>query len=1169
MIARRARQCMISGVLAGFILLLAAPSRADWVELVPNGGFELGGTPLCNYWSCLPSEYNVSNWIRARGTYDWHDWPWRAANCPLSSFVVPPILSNRCAGLFLRDGSYCHDGTNNEKGVIEGMRVGLNSSLRKDRLYALTFKSYLTGSIHGADQKVHVRLCKYGPNWDASVGNVRLDYDVPLLASQANTWQQQRIEFTVPDTKDGEIGNLVFHGFEEDVDGYAYIDDVSLMEMDFCGGCAPALGPLTHGTVPNACIGNSENNFHLLVQNATEFDFRVYNRWGEGDQSEVYHFNSHDVGGLRDPGYPDWLFEWNGCFNDGSPLAVGVYVFVMTMRNCTDYEQVYGQTVTVIGHAYTPLLVMTETHNLAFDAEPTLTALPATTSVDKGATLQLSVSAAAGCALVYQWRKDGFPLVDGPSTTGSTVSGALTNTLSVSGTKPGDAGAYDVLVSCACSNGVVSTPIAVSVLGQGQVGGVAWYDVNGDGVWQPGPEGVRPGATLRLRYPDGHTASTTSALNGTYSFVGLLDGAYDVSERSVGKSIITSPIAPMLGRQAVLVSGENTTTGINFGATACATGTPCAEPPIGLVGWWTFDTVVGTGLPDLTGVGAALGASTVGVRAGVVRQAVQFVQLGSKLSVPHTSGLDLGTDDFTLMAWVLPPASDGNRSILRKDCSGATLGFDFYVQDRYLHLAYKDAAGTQDYSSALRLPPGTWSHVAAVVRHAPTPQVFFFVSTHLVSPTGIPMLSAQAVDNSCPLEIGTARWSAGDPLAIDEPAAIPRHLDGLGLEAPSGTSATDSLAIDEAAIVRRGLEGAEIFAISNAGSAGLCPMACHLPATMTVCRSSEPRALTFSVCNYGDQPGTYRWTPSDLDPQGECSGTMKIRSIVPNGGLVSVPSHECVKVTVRVEAETTSPWKASACLSVTLRDEATKRCVTSSGEVRTVPAFCFDPAELLAAAAPLPHVGPGNPTYLSVDLVRTGSRPEVLPIRFVAMSTDSAGLPAIGINGLPAGNSYPDSIGLEPGEGRTFTIALQSLRRDAMGVQQIVAYGDADEDGIEEQLASFAVVVDDTTGTTVDVPEAQITSGTGLSLLGNPARSGKAEIRMMLAKADWCDVSVFDASGRRVRQLASKFMVPGVTGLSWDGNDEHGSHVQCGVYFVRLRLRESGYVASKTLVMLR
>lgn len=49
------------------------------------------------------------------------------------------------------------------------------------------------------------------------------------------------------------------------------------------------------------------------------------------------------------------------------------------------------------------------------------------------------------------------------------------------------------------------------------------------------------------------------------------------------------------------------------------------------------------------------------------------------------------------------------------------------------------------------------------------------------------------------------------------------------------------------------------------------------------------------------------------------------------------------------------------------------------------------------------------------------------------------------------------------------------------------------------------------------------------------------------------DLAIFDAQGRRVRQLMKGFRSAGTHGSTWDGRDPNGSFVRNGVYFLRLR----------------
>ena len=47
-------------------------------------------------------------------------------------------------------------------------------------------------------------------------------------------------------------------------------------------------------------------------------------------------------------------------------------------------------------------------------------------------------------------------------------------------------------------------------------------------------------------------------------------------------------------------------------------------------------------------------------------------------------------------------------------------------------------------------------------------------------------------------------------------------------------------------------------------------------------------------------------------------------------------------------------------------------------------------------------------------------------------------------------------------------------------------------------------------------------------------------------------LSVFDASGRRVREILSGEVGSGGHTVNWDGLDERGASVPAGAYFVRL-----------------
>ena len=119
-------------------------------------------------------------------------------------------------------------------------------------------------------------------------------------------------------------------------DGYIYIDEVALEEVDQCGKvCSPSdLGPIQHSTVPNVMITNSSGtSFTMLIKNATGINFTVYDTGG----LEIYNQNAYDPNGLVDVGYSDYYFSWTGQKPDGSLFPSDVYAYTLRLWNC-DYE---------------------------------------------------------------------------------------------------------------------------------------------------------------------------------------------------------------------------------------------------------------------------------------------------------------------------------------------------------------------------------------------------------------------------------------------------------------------------------------------------------------------------------------------------------------------------------------------------------------------------------------------------------------------------------------------------------------------------------------------------------------------------------------------------------------------------------------------------------------
>jgi hypothetical protein len=76
---------------------------------------------------------------------------------------------------------------------------------------------------------------------------------------------------------------------------------------------------------------------------------------------------------------------------------------------------------------------------------------PAPTSTCRTGAATFTLTASGTGPLLYRWRHEGADLTDGPTGTGSIVSGAATQTLRITSATAPDAGTYDCVVSNSCA----------------------------------------------------------------------------------------------------------------------------------------------------------------------------------------------------------------------------------------------------------------------------------------------------------------------------------------------------------------------------------------------------------------------------------------------------------------------------------------------------------------------------------------------------------------------------------------------------------------------------------------------------------------------------------------------------------------------------------------------
>jgi len=100
---------------------------------------------------------------------------------------------------------------------------------------------------------------------------------------------------------------------------------------------------------------------------------------------------------------------------------------------------------------------------------------------------------------------------------------------------------------------------------------------------------------------------------------------------------------------------------------------------------------------------------------------------------------------------------------------------------------------------------------------------------------------------------------------------------------------------------------------------------------------------------------------------------------------------------------------------------------------------------------------------------------------------------------------------------------------------------------------------------TVDAPEDLPQAENLVLLSANPGRESFA-LRVELHTAATVDVAVYDAGGRRVRDLARGPLAAGRWPVTWHGERQAGDHAAPGVYFVLMRIADRTWSRRVVLV---
>jgi uncharacterized repeat protein (TIGR03803 family) len=214
----------------------------------------------------------------------------------------------------------------------------------------------------------------------------------------------------------------------------------------------------------------------------------------------------------------------------------------------------------------------------------------------------------------------------------------------------------------------------------------------------------------------------------------------------------------------------------------------CAiSAPQGLVSWWTGDSTAN----DLVGTNNGVLENGVTFAPGEVVSAFSLNGVNQYISVPDNPAWGFGTNAFSIDLWANYSALGGSPAFLANDeGGGSTYKWIFWLNGSTLQLHVNTPSGGATYIGSASFSPtlGQWYHIA-LTRNATN--FLFYINGSLVSSNA----SAVVIPTpNAPLTIGQAEGSF--------------NFSGL---------------LDEIQIYNRALSPAEIQAIYQAGTNGMCP----------------------------------------------------------------------------------------------------------------------------------------------------------------------------------------------------------------------------------------------------------------------------------------------------------------------------------------------------------
>jgi hypothetical protein len=231
---------------------------------------------------------------------------------------------------------------------------------------------------------------------------------------------------------------------------------------------------------------------------------------------------------------------------------------------------------------------------------------------------------------------------------------------------------------------------------------------------------------------------------------------------------------------------------------------PCVEAPTNLVLWLPFDEINGSTSANLAAPadpGTQVGNPTP-ILYAYVANSLSFNGVNQYVTVPDYPAIEIGTNDFTIDAWVQYPTNSSGGTILDKRTyiGGNYTGYIFDLSGGILLIQLDPGYFNGNNFDTNTVPAdGNWHFVAVTVRRTSTNGIQFYVDGHPTA-TSNPTSHEGSLSNNASLQVG------GSTLA--------------------GTYWQGGL--DEVEVFNRALSTNELYTIYSAGTAGKCKPCCYL-----------------------------------------------------------------------------------------------------------------------------------------------------------------------------------------------------------------------------------------------------------------------------------------------------------------------------------------------------